>query len=154
MGQFISFKSEINNPWFNPWFILLHTHSNVCATVEGRCLEYLVCITLTAALKCNLFVHLVRITELTITHLFCTFDSKFRNQGKFPTLEKSQVLGTWFFSVLQPLLRKWKSRCWIKICIHFFSALQTYIFIGQESRNMSRFCILWTLQLFYMLWNT
>ena len=46
MGQFISFKSEINNPWFNPWFILLHTHSNVCATVEGRCLEYLVCITL------------------------------------------------------------------------------------------------------------
>ena len=26
--------------------ILLHTHSNVCATVEGRCLEYLVCITL------------------------------------------------------------------------------------------------------------
>ena len=47
MGQFISFKSEINNPWFNPWFILLHTYSNVCATVEGRCLEYLVCITLT-----------------------------------------------------------------------------------------------------------
>ena len=47
MGQFISFKSEINNPWFNPWFILLHTHLNVCATVEGRCLEYLVCITLT-----------------------------------------------------------------------------------------------------------
>ena len=46
MGQFISFKREINNPWFNPWFILLHTHSNVCATVEGRCLEYLVCITL------------------------------------------------------------------------------------------------------------
>jgi hypothetical protein len=46
MGQFISFKSEINNPWFNPWFILLHTHLNVCATVEGRCLEYLVCITL------------------------------------------------------------------------------------------------------------
>ena len=46
MGQFISFKSKINNPWFNPWFILLHTHSNVCATVEGRCLEYLVCITL------------------------------------------------------------------------------------------------------------
>ena len=43
MGQFISFKSEINNPWFNPWFILLHTHSNMCATVEGRCLEYLVC---------------------------------------------------------------------------------------------------------------
>ena len=37
MGQFISFKSEIDNPWFNPWFILLHTHSNVCATVEGRC---------------------------------------------------------------------------------------------------------------------
>ena len=35
MWQFISFKSEINNPWFNPWFILLHTHSNVCATVEG-----------------------------------------------------------------------------------------------------------------------
>ena len=48
MGQFISFKSEINNPWFNPWFILLHTNSNVCAIVEGRCLEYLVCITLTA----------------------------------------------------------------------------------------------------------
>ena len=46
MGQFISFKSKINNPWFNPWFILLHTHSNVCATVEGWCLEYLVCITL------------------------------------------------------------------------------------------------------------
>ena len=46
MEQFISFKSEINNPWFNPWFILLHTHSNVCATVEGRCLEYLVCIIL------------------------------------------------------------------------------------------------------------
>ena len=46
MGQFISFKSKINNPWFNPWFILLHTHSNVFATVEGRCLEYLVCITL------------------------------------------------------------------------------------------------------------
>ena len=49
MGKFISFKSEINNPWFNPWFILLHTHSNVCATVEGRCLEYLVCITLADA---------------------------------------------------------------------------------------------------------
>ena len=47
MGQFISFKSEINNPWFNPWFVLLHTHSNVCATVDWRCLEYLVCITLT-----------------------------------------------------------------------------------------------------------
>ena len=46
MGQFISFKSKINNPWFSPWFILLHTHSNVCATVEGWCLEYLVCITL------------------------------------------------------------------------------------------------------------
>ena len=46
MGQFISFKSKINNPCFNPWFISLHTHSNVCATVEGRCLEYLVCITL------------------------------------------------------------------------------------------------------------
>ena len=46
MEQFISFKSKINNPWFNPWFILLHTHSNVCATVEARCLEYLVCITL------------------------------------------------------------------------------------------------------------
>ena len=51
MGQFISFKSEINNPWFNPWFILLHTHSNVCATVEGRCLEYLVCITLKKSAK-------------------------------------------------------------------------------------------------------
>ena len=49
MGQFISFKREINNPWFNPWFILLHTHSNVCATVEGRCLEYLVRITLLSA---------------------------------------------------------------------------------------------------------
>ena len=47
MGQFISFKSKINNSWFNPWFILLHTHSNVCATVEGQCLEYLVYITLT-----------------------------------------------------------------------------------------------------------
>ena len=53
MVQFISFKSEINNPWFNPWFILLHTHSNVCATVEGRCLEYLVCITLTKTRKRN-----------------------------------------------------------------------------------------------------
>ena len=51
MGQFISFKSEINNPWFNPWFILLHTHLNVCATVEGRCLEYLVCITLVPTQK-------------------------------------------------------------------------------------------------------
>ena len=51
MGQFISFKSEINNPWFNPWFILLHTHSDVCATVEGRCLEYLVCITLVQTWK-------------------------------------------------------------------------------------------------------
>ena len=37
--------------------------------------------------------HLVK----AYTHLFCTFDSKFRNQGKFPTLEKSQVLGTWNF---------------------------------------------------------
>ena len=34
MGQFISFKSKINNPWFNPWFILLHTHSNMCATAQ------------------------------------------------------------------------------------------------------------------------
>ena len=33
----------------------------------------------------------------------------------------------------------------------FFSDLQTYIFFGQESRNMSRFYILWTSQLFYML---
>ena len=37
------------------------------------------------------------IWKVTFTHLFCTFDSKFRNQGKFPTLEKSQVLGTWIF---------------------------------------------------------
>ena len=53
MGQFISFKSEKNNPWFNPWFILLQTYSNVCATVEGRCLEYLVCIALLAVYRTN-----------------------------------------------------------------------------------------------------
>ena len=46
MGQFISFKSKINNPWFNPWFILLHTHSNLCANVELWSLEYFVCIPL------------------------------------------------------------------------------------------------------------
>ena len=60
MGQFISIKSEINNPWFNPWFILLHTHSNVCATVEGRCLEHLVCITLTVTHDISLKVWLSR----------------------------------------------------------------------------------------------
>ena len=42
MGQVISLKSERNNQWFKPWFnILLHTQSNVCATVQGQCLEYL-----------------------------------------------------------------------------------------------------------------
>ena len=50
--------SKMNNSWFNPWFILLHTHSNVCATVEGRCLEYLVCITLSMpTLWCHAFLY-------------------------------------------------------------------------------------------------
>ena len=31
-----------NNPWFKPWSnVLLHTQSNVCATVKVQCLEYL-----------------------------------------------------------------------------------------------------------------
>ena len=47
MGQGISLKSERNNPWFKPWFnILLRTQSIVCATVYGKCLEYLGYITL------------------------------------------------------------------------------------------------------------
>ena len=42
MWQDISLKSEINNPWFKPWFnILLHTQSIVCAIVQGQYLEYL-----------------------------------------------------------------------------------------------------------------
>ena len=50
MGQDISLKSKRKNPWFKPLFnILLHTYSNVCATVEGQCLEYLVYITLPQA---------------------------------------------------------------------------------------------------------
>ena len=52
MGQFMSFKSKIKKPWFNPWFIWLHTHSNVCAPVEGQWLEYLVCITLITLRNC------------------------------------------------------------------------------------------------------
>ena len=66
MGQFISFKSEINNPWFNPWFILLHTHPNVCATVEGRCLEYLVCITLVETLKPKTYAIKMQLLLVTV----------------------------------------------------------------------------------------
>ena len=66
MGQFISFKSEINNPWFTPWFILLHTHLNVCATVEGQCLEYLVCITLISGWKISREAVKLRYTIITI----------------------------------------------------------------------------------------
>ena len=48
MGQGISLKSEMNNPWFN---IILHTQSIVCATVDSQCLDYLGYITLTKSLK-------------------------------------------------------------------------------------------------------
>ena len=78
MGQFISFKSKINNPWFNPWFILLHTHSNVCATVEGRCLEYLVCITLDSTSKSlhgiglgTVFVKILKCLSLSLSAYLC-----------------------------------------------------------------------------------
>ena len=51
MGQGISLKSERNNPWFKPWFnILLHTQSNVRATVFIQWLEYLGYITLVQTL--------------------------------------------------------------------------------------------------------
>ena len=41
------YVSGQSGPWFKPLFnILLHTHSNVCATVWGQCLEYLVYIAL------------------------------------------------------------------------------------------------------------
>ena len=54
MGQGLSLKSEINNPWFKPWFnILLHKQSIVYATVCSQCLEYLGCITLYNGKKIN-----------------------------------------------------------------------------------------------------
>ena len=39
-------KSENNSPWFKLWFMLMHTQSIACATVDSQCLEYLGYITL------------------------------------------------------------------------------------------------------------
>ena len=90
--------------------------------------------------KTNLFVHFLEENDDPKNHFeikwplvlglsICTFDSDFRKLGQFATSEKSQFLGTLFFSsspitfYRSPIiflrgthyfLQVWKSRCWIK----------------------------------------
>ena len=70
MGQGISLKSEMNNPWFKPLFnILLHTYSIVCASVDSQCLKYLGYITLVRHWRVSLLPSLCEKLSLYQLHL-------------------------------------------------------------------------------------
>ena len=126
MGQFISFKSKMNNPWFNPWFILLHTHSNVCVTVEGRCLEYLECITLLDVQNCR-------------TYLYCNKNAqkgqyqnlKFMNSSQWPKYRPLFYYNLDIFK-FRALYKSKKSQAifWLSRYLHtFFSHLIKYLLV-------------------------
>ena len=104
--QGISLKSERNNQWFKPWFIiLLHKQSIVCATVDSHCLEYLGYITLEYYIK-PLFQYLLvfRISSQLACWTICInwnkrepfdFRPHFSNSGHFAFFGQFMSLRIW-----------------------------------------------------------